>query len=72
MGKLALISTAALMASTAAFAMPNPASVFCEKLGGTSEIVTERSGGELGLCRLKNGNLIEEWTLYRLLEGDRK
>lgn len=72
MGKLILASVTVLMTSTAAFAIANPASVFCEKLGGKSEVVTDRSGDELGLCRLKNGNLIEEWTLYRLLEGETK
>lgn len=71
MGKL-VFAAAVSMVSTAAFALPNPASVFCEKLGGKTEIVTQKSGDEIGLCRLKNGNTIEEWTLFRLLQGGEK
>jgi Putative hemolysin len=44
--------------------MANPASVYCVKLGGTSERV-KTPGGEGGYCTLPSGERIEEWTLYR-------
>jgi uncharacterized protein len=47
-----------------ALALPNPASVFCVKSGGKSEI---RNGpkGQYGVCRLPNGRVVEEWAFYR-------
>ncbi|EPL9568063.1 putative hemolysin [Providencia rettgeri] len=44
--------------------MANPASVYCEKLGGTSEI-TDTAQGQVGICALPSGEKIEEWALYR-------
>ncbi|EHH67764.1 putative hemolysin [Gluconobacter morbifer] len=44
--------------------MPNPASVFCRQQGGTDEIVNT-SHGQYGICHLPEGQLCEEWTLYR-------
>lgn len=41
----------------------NPASEYCEKKGGNSEIY-KGPQGEVGFCKL-GGALIEEWTLYR-------
>lgn len=45
--------------------MPNPASVHCAKLGGRLEIRTAPDGGQSGWCGLPNGQIIEEWALYR-------
>ena len=47
-----------------AIGMANPASVYCGKLGGTLDIVTEPAG-EAGYCTLPSGERIEEWTLFR-------
>lgn len=44
--------------------LANPASVYCEKLGGQSRI-ERRPGGEIGICMLPGGEEIEEWKLYR-------
>jgi len=44
--------------------MANPASVYCEKIGGKLDIVKEPAG-EVGYCTLPNGERIEEWALYR-------
>lgn len=44
--------------------MPNPASTYCVKQGGTLEIRTE-SGGQVGYCHLPDGRVVEEWTLFR-------
>lgn len=60
----------ALLMATAeeASALANPASVFCVKSGGKSEI---RNGpkGQYGVCRLPNGRVVEEWSYYRKMRG---
>ena len=45
--------------------MANPASVFCEKQGGKSEIRKNADGSEYGVCRLPNGKVVEEWEYFR-------
>ena len=45
--------------------MPNPASVFCGKAGGNTEIKKDASGGEYGMCTFANGTTCEEWALFR-------
>jgi putative hemolysin len=61
---------AALLVASAqqAWALANPASVFCVKSGGKSEI---RNGprGQYGVCRLPNGRVVEEWSYYRRMKG---
>lgn len=44
--------------------MANPASVYCQKVGGKVRIHKE-SNGEVGYCHLPNGQVVEEWKLYR-------
>ncbi len=44
--------------------MANPASVYCQQLGGKLTIV-KGPGGESGMCRLPDGTEIEEWALFR-------
>ncbi|MCW1975810.1 UNVERIFIED_ORG: hypothetical protein FHW05_004721 [Pantoea agglomerans] len=44
--------------------MANPASVYCEKIGGKLEIV-KGPDGESGYCTLPSGESIEEWALYK-------
>ena len=44
--------------------MANPASVYCESVGGEVEIQSE-ADGEVGYCRLPDGRVFEEWALYR-------
>lgn len=45
--------------------MANPASVHCQKLGGTLDIRTGKDGGQYGLCHLPDGRVCEEWALMR-------
>lgn len=45
--------------------MANPASMHCQKLGGTLEIRTGKDGGQYGLCHLPDGRVCEEWALMR-------
>jgi uncharacterized protein len=66
---IALIIAALFIASTQqAFALANPASVFCVKSGGKSEI---RNGprGQYGVCRLPNGRVVNEWSYYRKMKA---
>lgn len=41
--------------------MANPASVYCEEQGGTSEIRTEADGAQVGYCVFEDGSSCEEW-----------
>jgi putative hemolysin len=43
----------------------NPASVFCGQTGGTTEIKTDATGGQYGMCNFGNGTSCEEWALFR-------
>jgi uncharacterized protein len=52
----------------AAAALPNPAAVFCVQSGGRSEIRTGPRG-QYGVCRLRNGRVVEEWSYYRSMRG---
>lgn len=44
--------------------MANPASVYCVQQGGTLEIRDE-TGGQVGYCHFANGQVCEEWALFR-------
>ncbi|MFH7807925.1 I78 family peptidase inhibitor [Acinetobacter sp. BSP-153] len=44
--------------------MANPASTYCVEQGGKLEIRKE-ANGEVGYCHLPNGQVIEEWELFR-------
>jgi putative hemolysin/predicted secreted protein len=45
--------------------LANPASVNCGQIGGTTEIKTDASGGQYGMCTFANGTSCEEWALFR-------
>ena len=45
--------------------MANPASVNCEKVGGTSKILKNPDGSEYGVCIFPNGTTCDEWALFR-------
>ncbi|MGI6246539.1 MAG: DUF333 domain-containing protein [Pseudochelatococcus sp.] len=44
--------------------LANPASVYCESVGGRVEIRRE-AAGDAGYCHLPDGRVIEEWTFFR-------
>ena len=44
--------------------MPNPASKYCVDQGGQLEIRNE-ANGQVGYCKLPNGQVVEEWELFR-------
>ena len=43
----------------------NPASQYCVEQGGCLEIKKDEQGGEYGLCHLPDGQVVEEWALFR-------
>ncbi len=43
---------------------PNPASQYCIEQGGKLEIRNE-ANGQVGYCHLPNGQVVEEWKLFR-------
>jgi uncharacterized protein len=66
---IAFIVVAMLVISPqSARALANPASVFCAKSGGKSEI---RKGpqGQYGVCRLPDGRVVDEWAYFRAMKG---
>jgi putative hemolysin len=46
----------------------NPASVFCQQQGGKLSLIKNRNG-VTGYCTLPDGELIEEWELYKRYHG---
>jgi putative hemolysin len=56
------------MGAERAWALANPASVFCVQSGGKSEIRTG-ARGQYGVCRLPDGRVVEEWAYYRKMKG---
>ena len=44
--------------------LANPASVFCESMGGTLAIV-DGADGQVGNCTLQDGTTVEEWAYFR-------
>ncbi|UIJ44188.1 DUF333 domain-containing protein [Sphingomonas cannabina] len=66
---LANVALALAIIPSAAIAIPNPASVFCGKMGGRTVIAKLPSGDEIGLCYLPKDKIVEEWTLFRMLKG---
>jgi putative hemolysin len=45
--------------------MPNPASVYCEQNGNTSEIRTAADGSQSGVCIFPDGSTCDEWAYFR-------
>ena len=58
----------AMLAAGPAWALANPASVFCVQSGGKSEI-RKGARGQYGVCRLPDGRVVEEWAYYREMKG---
>jgi putative hemolysin len=44
--------------------MSNPASVYCQSIGGISGNITT-DAGQAGTCQLPNGTTVDEWVNYR-------
>lgn len=59
-----------LLVPQSAWALANPASVFCAKSGGKTEI---RKGprGQYGVCRLPDGRVVDEWAYFRAMRAKR-
>jgi uncharacterized protein len=65
---LAIVVLAFANIPSAAMAIPNPASVFCGKMGGKT-VIAKVPEGEIGLCYLSKDKIVDEWTLYRMFKG---
>jgi len=63
-----LLFAVLLVAPERVWALANPASVFCAKSGGKSEI---RKGphGQYGVCRLPDGRVVDEWAYFHAMRG---
>lgn len=46
------------------YALPNPASVYCEKQGGTLKI-EKKARGWVGICIFPDHSYCEEWSYFR-------
>jgi putative hemolysin len=57
-----------LISPESAWALANPASVFCAKSGGKSEI-RKGARGQYGVCRLPDGRVVDEWAYFRSMRG---
>ena len=57
-------SSQSVPAPTASLGMANPASVYCVEQGGKLEIRNE-TAGQVGYCHLPDGQVVEEWALFR-------
>jgi putative hemolysin len=68
MRKLAKIGVVLAVCSMAgsAWAMTNPATMFCIEMGGKPEMLNDAGGAVMGVCKLPDGTIVEEWTLFRL------
>ena len=54
-----------LSISISSYAIPNPASVNCHKLGGKLTIIKkDKNGGEFAVCK-QGETQCEEWQLFR-------
>lgn len=62
---LSLVMMGAGAAPKNPLGMANPASVHCTKIGGRSEITKNAAGNATGYCHLPDGQVCEEWTLFR-------
>jgi uncharacterized protein len=56
-----------MLASAMASGAANPASVYCDQVGGQGIPIDSGGfgGDQAGFCRLSDGSLMEEWTLFR-------
>ena len=59
-----------LMGPQSAWALANPASVFCAKSGGKTEI-SKGPRGQYGVCRLPDGRVVDEWAYFRAMRAKR-
>ena len=50
--------------TTPNLSMANPASAYCQQQGGES-VIQKTAEGEVGLCKLENGQIVDEWELFR-------
>jgi hypothetical protein len=62
-GLLLLVGMSGCLPTKPKSQLPNPASVKCEKNGGTIEIIDSKEG-QWGLCTFKDGSICAQWAYY--------
>lgn len=62
----------ALVLPAAAEAMNNPATYYCESVGGRPTSARLPSRQTITLCILPDQMIIEEWSLFRMQSGGRR
>ena len=60
-----ILSSCQKITSTPSTGLANPASVYCGENEGTLEIRTAADGGQIGVCKFKDGSECEEWAYFR-------
>ena len=43
----------------------NPAAIYCERTGGQPDTLKDKDGNEYGICRLPDGQIMDEWRYLR-------
>lgn len=62
---LALPGASAAAETPTTVTTANPATEYCEQVGGRPETMTDASGGQAGTCVLPEGQVCDQWALYR-------
>ena len=63
-GSLVLSACASPEPNAKPVAQANPASAFCQRMGGQS-LQHQGPRGDYGTCRMQDGSESEEWAFYR-------
>ncbi len=63
--KKILLVTIVLIYHIKSFALANPASVYCAKVGGKTIIDTLPSQDQIGICKFAEHQECEEWALFK-------
>lgn len=62
---IVVVLTLVYLRSPSMIQIANPASEYCIQQGGTLEIVRDKDGNEMGMCKLPDGTVREEWEFFR-------
>ncbi|BBF85516.1 putative hemolysin [Aquitalea magnusonii] len=62
---LSACTTAPASPAMPAVGLANPASLHCLQRGGQLLPRQDQTGNEYAMCRLPDGQLLEEWALFR-------
>ncbi|ELI6448528.1 DUF333 domain-containing protein [Photobacterium damselae] len=63
-GCVAILAGCAVEPKVTKADMANPASQYCVQQGG-KVVMNKEPSGVVGYCHLPDGNVVEEWSLYK-------